>query len=72
MEEPISKRLQKLIVHPIVPLEFSDKEDLDLSKHVDHMCHNTPSGTNLKECKIKITALPLVLRKRVHLCGSSP
>ena len=42
------------LVNPIIPLEHSEKEDLEQSKNIDHTCHNTPGYSTAGKYVIKI------------------
>ena len=42
------------MVNPVIPLERSEKEDLEPSKYKDHTCHNTPGDSASGKYMIKI------------------
>ena len=49
-----NKSKSQELVNPIIPLERSEKEDLEPSGHIDHMCHNTPGDSASGKYVIKI------------------
>ena len=57
MEDKIPKRNEtksQQLVNPIIPQERPEKEDLEPSKYIDHMYHNTPGGSTSGKYVIKI------------------
>ena len=50
----INKSKSQELVNPIIPLERSEKEDLDPSEYIDHTFHNTPGNSTSGRCMIKI------------------
>ena len=45
MEDAIPKKNKpksQELVNPVIPVERSEKEDLEASKYIDHTCHNNP------------------------------
>ena len=50
MEDKIPKKNKSKSwesVNPIFTLERPEKEDLEPSEYIDHMCHNTPGKKTL-------------------------
>ena len=60
MEDKIPKKNKSKsqeLVNPIIPLERSEKEDLQPSEYIDHTCHNTPCDRTSGKYVIKIPRL---------------
>ena len=58
IEEQIPKKSStnpSKLVKPIIPLARSEKDELDASKYINHMCHNTPKDTTSGKYIIKIS-----------------
>ena len=57
IEERIPKKTKthpSKLVKPIIPLARPEKDELEVSKYIDHMCHNTPGDTSSGKYIIKI------------------
>ena len=57
IEEQIPKKTKTYpskFVKLIIPLARPQKDELDASKYIDHMCHNTPGDTTSGKHVIKI------------------
>ena len=63
MEDEIPKKNKSKsceLVDPIILLERPEKEDLEPSKYIDHMCHNTPGNSTSGKYVIKTPDLTLI------------
>ena len=58
MEDKVPKKnnsKSRELFYPIISLERSEKQDLERSEYIDHMCHYTPGNITSGKYLIKIS-----------------